>query len=254
VLDFEFDSAGAVTKVITTHGNISCERVVVAPGPWARDLWQLLELPETVTVGEGDHERTEPPFHYWQVREGEYVHSTGALDQDAPVVHLDVDVPLVARGVTYFEAPWGIYFRPGLGGGVSCGGLPLPLDSDCVVDPYGPSQGPQAATEADFDIAMTSALEWALGRFLDQDGSWRSASFAAPTCFTPDSYPIVGFVRENAYAVLDSNHGFKMLALGKLAAGEIEGGAMSPELAPFRLERFAKAAFHPVSASPYPWT
>jgi glycine/D-amino acid oxidase-like deaminating enzyme len=94
---------------------------------------------------------------------------------------------------------------------------------------------------------------WALGRFSDPKEKWQSSSFAAPTCFTPDSYPIVGFVRENAYALLDSNHGFKMLALGKLAAAEILGGS-SPDLSPFHPERFAEAALHPTSASPYPWT
>jgi hypothetical protein len=60
-------------------------------------------------------------------------------------------------------------------------------------------------------------------------------------------------VRPNAYAILDSNHGFKMLALGRLAAADILGGG-APDLEPFRLGRFAAAALHPVSASPYPWT
>jgi methylglutamate dehydrogenase subunit A len=255
VLGFEFDSAGAVEKVVTSEGAIACERVVVAPGPWARDFWQLLELPDPFVVGEGEEARLEAAFHYWQVREGEYTHSAAALDERAPVVHLDVDVPLYSDeyDVKLFEEPWGIYFRPGLGGGVACGGLPLPLDPDCVLDPYGPSQGPHGTTDPQFDLATTTALAWTLKRFGDRDGFWRSSSFAAPTCFTPDSYPIVGFVRDNVYAVLDSNHGFKMLAIGRLAASEILGGSTS-ELMPFRLERFVEAVLHPASASPYPWT
>ena len=79
------------------------------------------------------------------------------------------------------------------------------------------------------------------------------SSYGAQTCLTPDSYPVVGFLRENVYAVLDSNHGFKMLALGKLAVTEILGKPQ-PELHAFRLARFATAAFHPASSSPYPWT
>jgi len=75
----------------------------------------------------------------------------------------------------------------------------------------------------------------------------------AQTCFTPDSYPVVDFLRENVYAILDSNHGFKMLALGKLAAAEILG-LRQPELDTFRLSRFAAGALHPASSSPYPWT
>lgn len=108
-------------------------------------------------------------------------------------------------------------------------------------------------TSPAFDRALTSTLAWALGRFEGEHEGWSCTSGASPTCFTPDSYPMVGFVREGAYAVLDSNHGFKMLALGKLAAAELLG-AEAPELAAFRLERFAAAELHPVSASPYPWT
>lgn len=72
-------------------------------------------------------------------------------------------------------------------------------------------------------------------------------------CFTPDAYPIVGWLRGNVYAVLDSNHGFKLLGLGRLAAAELMGAEV-PELEPFRLARFGAATEHPVSASPYPWT
>ena len=83
--------------------------------------------------------------------------------------------------------------------------------------------------------------------------TWTCASHGAQTCFTPDSYPVADFLRGNVYAVLDSNHGFKMLALGELAVAEILGKPQ-PELHAFRLARFATAAFHPASSSPYPWT
>ena len=228
--------------VETTAGPISCEALVVAPGPWARDLWRLLELPPTLGVGD----EASRAFHYLQVREGEFSSSGALLDARDPVVHLDADIE-----VEGMPTPWGIYFRPGLGGGVALGGLPLALDDDCELDPYGPSHPELGVTDAAFDTAVTRALSWALGRF--DSASWSGRSFAAQTCFTPDSYPIVGFVRENIYAVLDSNHGFKLLALGQLAAAELLGGT-APELEPFRLARFAEAALHPASASPYPWT
>jgi methylglutamate dehydrogenase subunit A len=219
--------------VETTAGTIACETIVLAPGPWARDLWRLLELPELL-------------FHYWQVREGEFSSARAALDPGDPVVHLDADIP-----VTGMPVPWGIYFRPGLGGGVALGGLPLPLDADCELDPYGPSHPELGATDRSFDDGVTGALGWALGRF--DDATWTGSSFAAQTCFTPDSYPVAGFVRDGVYAVLDSNHGFKLLALGQLAAAEILG-ANAPALDSFRFERFAEATLHPASASPYPWT
>lgn len=243
VTGFDLD-ADAVRAVETTAGRIACEAVVLAPGPWARDLWRLLDLPAEL---DGNGAPT-PAFRYWQVREGEYRHGAGALEPTAPVVHLDADVPVSPS----LPDHWGIYFRPGLGGGVAAGGLPVALAPDCELDPYGPSHPELGATSPDFDEAVEAALAWALGRFR-APGSWSSSSFAAPTVFTPDAYPVVGFVRENVYAVLDSNHGFKLLALGKLAAAELLG-RMEPALEPFRLERFAEAATHPASASPYPWT
>jgi glycine/D-amino acid oxidase-like deaminating enzyme len=231
--------------VETTAGQIRCEAVVVAPGPWARELWRLAGLPPTLEIA-GDQR---PAFHYWQVREGEYEHATEQLDPRAPVVHLDADVPVS----DHLPDHWGIYFRPGLGRGVAVGGLPLPLDPECELDPYGPSHPELGTTTEEFDEAVTTALSWALGRFGSGQEAWSSSSGASQTCFTPDSYPIVGWLREGVYGILDSNHGFKMLALGKLAAAELTGSA-APALEAFRLDRFARSALHPASASPYPWT
>ena len=191
----------AAGLVETTSGSVHCEAVVLAPGPWARDL---VEDPSI-------------EFHYWQVREGEFAAAGAALDARDPVVHLDADV-----GVPGMPVPWGIYFRPGIGGGVALGGLPVALDPACELDPYGPSHPELGRTDPAFDVAVTGALEWTLGRF--DRVSWTGTSFAAQTCFTPDSYPVAGWLREGVYGILDSNHGFKLLALGGLAASELLGG------------------------------
>lgn len=251
VVGFEFES-GAVVSVETSGGSIRCEIVVVAPGPWARDFWRMLELDETVPCEGG----SEPVFHYWGVREGEFLHADAAFDPNAPVVHLDVDQPLVSPedGATVLHAPWGIYFRPSLAGAIACGGLPVPMPSDVALDPYGPSHQEVGRGDPSFDRSSALALAWALARFRDRPNAWRVTSFVAPTCFTPDSYPIVGFARDNAYVIVDSNHGFKLLALGQLAAAEIVDGSPRPELDPFRAGRFSVSAVHPSSASPYPWT
>lgn len=229
-------SGEAVSAVETDAGSIECDVVALAPGPWARDLMRLLGLHDEI------------PFHYWQVREGEYGHATATLDPRSPVVHLDADEPVAG-----LPASWGIYFRPGLGQAAAIGALPLPLDADCGLDPYGPSHPELGATTREFDESVTAAMAWALGRFDGGFDRWTCSSFGAQTCFTPDSYPVVDFLRENVYAVLDSNHGFKMLALGKLAAAEILGQPQ-PELDAFRLARFAAGELHPASSSPYPWT
>ena len=220
-----FDGA----RVESDAGVVECEAVVLAPGPWARDLLPELE------------------FHYWQVREGEYSHARGALDPRDPVVHVDADV-----AVADLPVPWGIYFRPGLRGGVACGGLPVALEPDCELDPYGPSHPELGKTTREFDRSIEEALTWTLNRFEPAD-AWSASSFGAATCFTADSYPVVGFVRDGVYAIVDSNHGFKLLALGQLAARELLGGD-APELDAFRADRFGRAELHPVSASPYPWT
>jgi glycine/D-amino acid oxidase-like deaminating enzyme len=254
VLAFEY-IGDAVASVVTSHGAVECDVVVIAPGPWARDLWTMLGLATSLDLDTDDGPDRADVFHYWLVREGEFHHSRAGLEPRAPVVHLDVDVPLLAEdGAVLVDSPWGIYFRPGLGGGVACGGLPLPLDEHCPLDPYGPSHVEYGRPDPAFHATTTAALDWALSRFRAREVSWSSTTFAAPTCFTPDSHPIVGFVRENVYALLDSNHGFKLLALGKLGAAEIVSGARCAELDPFRMERFSANAVHPVSSSPYPWT
>src|SRR5215469_14234996 len=43
-------SGGAVTAVTTNHGEIGCDQVVIAAGPWIRDLWAILGLPDQIPV------------------------------------------------------------------------------------------------------------------------------------------------------------------------------------------------------------
>jgi glycine/D-amino acid oxidase-like deaminating enzyme len=251
VQGFELEG-GLVRRVETSLGSIACDLVVVAPGPWARDLWRMLELPEELDVG-GERR---PMFVYYKVREGDYVLRSGdRLPDNCPVVHLDLHEPLCSDldERVLDPGPWGIYFRPGLHPGVQGGGLPQPLDLECELDPYGPSHPVHGASGPGFDEWYTSALAVALGRFQGRSADWSCDSYGAQVVFTPDNYPIVDFVRPNVYAILDSTHGFKMLALGKLAAADILRGD-APELERFRFARFAAAALHPASASPYPWT
>ena len=51
---------------------------------------------------------------------------------------------------------------------------------------------------------------------------------------------------------MDSGHGFKTLAIGRLVAEDLVAG--EPLLEPFRLGRFATGATHTASKGPYPWT
>jgi hypothetical protein len=60
-------------------------------------------------------------------------------------------------------------------------------------------------------------------------------------------------MRPNAYVIADSNHGYKMIGVGKEVARELMG-EHSDVLYPFRFERFATGDLHPVSNSPFPWS
>ena len=40
-------------------------------------------------------------------------------------------------------------------------------------------------------------------------------------CFTPDNFPVFDVFRDNVFVIADSNHGYKMIGVGKLAAQEI---------------------------------
>ena len=51
----------------------------------------------------------------------------------------------------------------------------------------------------------------------------------------------------------NSNHGYKMIGVGKLVAQELMG-EKSTLLEPFRFARFAKGELHPTSHSPFPWS
>ena len=51
VLGFKFGSnSNAVVALDTNAGSISCEQVVVGVGPWVNNIWNLLDLPRTITI------------------------------------------------------------------------------------------------------------------------------------------------------------------------------------------------------------
>src|SRR5690242_18921936 len=77
--------------------------------------------------------------------------------------------------------------------------------------------------------------------------------------FEVDPYPTASvessfdYMRPNVYVIADSNHGYKMIDVGREVAQVMTGGHSSV-LYPFRHERFATGDLHPVSNSPYPWS
>ena len=71
--------------------------------------------------------------------------------------------------------------------------------------------------------------------------------------FTADNFPVFDYVRPNVYGIFDSNHGYKMIGVGREVASVVLGDH-SRLLYPFRFERFETGDLHPMSRSPYPWS
>jgi glycine/D-amino acid oxidase-like deaminating enzyme len=240
-----FERAGdTVSAVLTDSGPIECETLVLAPGPWAASLLAMLGI--------------DAQLDYWKAQEGEFALPgpglSGRAGSEAPVVHLDQPGPLRSDrdGRVLVDGAWGIYFRMGrTGTGITGGGLPVLL-TDPDLDPYGPDS-PAHAAEPEFKEFFSSGLAAALRRFRGHAGEWQVSPAGGIVAHTPDNYPICDWVLDNAYAIVDSGHGFKTLAIGRLAADDIADSG-EPLLDPFRLDRFERGELHAASSGPYPWT
>jgi glycine/D-amino acid oxidase-like deaminating enzyme len=256
VTGFEDGSDGSITAVETSHGRIDVgERVVVAPGPWARRFWSMLGLPEAIDIRtpSGDVVRDQPMWTYWNLQEGEVdldPMSFATADGSAPpVIHLDTDAPLYTDdGELVTDELWGIYFKRDRHS-VQGGSSPLVVDGDVQLDPY-----PQT-TDVDpgFADLFCAALSHAMSRFEGCRPLYKQARSGGVGAFTADNFPVFDYLRPNLYAILDSNHGYKMIGVGKEVAGELLGEP-SRLLDPFRFARFETGDLHPVSSSPYPWS
>jgi glycine/D-amino acid oxidase-like deaminating enzyme len=256
VTAIEFAGDGTATALATSAGRIAItDQLVLAPGPWAKRFWGMLGLPERIDVRTpaGDVVPDVPMWTYWNLQEGEVAVDPklfATADGGAPpVIHLDTDAPLTADdGRLVTDELWGIYFkrdRHGVQGGAS----PLVVAGDVELDPY-----PQT-TDVDpgFPDLWCAGLSHALGRFEGCRSLYKQARSGGVGAFTADNFPVFDYLRPNVYAILDSNHGYKMIGVGREVA-KVLVGEHSSLLYPFRLERFATGDLHPVSHSPYPWS
>jgi len=120
------------------------------------------------------------------------------------------------------------------------------------VDPYGP-ESPEFIVGDDFAHMWVSALAFCQKRFMGTMPKYKKEPSGGIGCFTADSFPVFDKFAENVYIIADSNHGYKMIGVGKLVADDICG--MGDELLrPFRFSRFAEGKLHPTSNSPFPWS
>jgi glycine/D-amino acid oxidase-like deaminating enzyme len=248
VTGFELDGSGAVTRVQTSAGPIAVGQVVVAVGPWIARLWEMLGLPARLEVAGTERDM----WTYWYLQEGEigvdpamFVTNEGALP---PVVHVDSHAPLHDDGGRLVTAEqWGIYYKQDEHS-VQGGASPLPKGSEFELDPY-----PTGTVEPGFPDLWCAALSHCMARFEGCRPRYRQTRSGGVGAFTADNFPVFDHMRPNVFVAADSNHGYKMIAVGREIA-RVLGDEHSTLLHPFRYERFATGDLHPVSNSPYPWS
>ncbi len=265
VSGFARDASGAITRVETSKGDIACDYVVAGVGPWTKQIWNMLDLPKTISIKGADgtvHDGI-PMWVYWSLQEG-----TLGVDPDVqktndgempPVIHVDSNAPLYSTedGSLITDEMWGIYYKPDFHfGGIQGGAAPFKVKTDpdeVAVDPYGPDS-PEFIVGPDFAHMWVSALAHCQKRFEGTLDVYKNEASGGIGAFTPDSFPVFDTFCQNLYLVADSNHGYKMLGVGELVAEEIAGGSSTKLLEPFRFSRYAEGKLHPVSSSPFPWS
>jgi len=257
-------SGRAISAVETDRGMIETDYVVIGAGPWIKSVWEMLDLPKTISVKGRDGKCYSGirMWTYWCLQEG-----TLGVDPDLsklndgrmpPVIHVDTDAPLNSDvdGSLITDRLWGLYYKPDFYlGGVQGGAMPYKIQTDpdeVRVDPYGPAS-PDFVVGEHFAHVWCSALAFCQKRFGGKYHLYKKEPSGGIGAFSPDSFPVFDVFRQNCYIIADSNHGYKMIGVGKLAAKEILG-ERSTILEPFRFSRYAEGKLHPVSHSPFPWS
>lgn len=254
VQGFSFDDSGAVKAVSTSAGEIAVEQVVVAVGPWVASLWSMLGLPDRLDVRQPDGTvvADQPMWTYWYLQEGESAFDPAIFVTDdgrsSPVLHVDSQSPLYDdEGKLITDEFWGVYFKPDRDS-IQGGAQPIRYGNTFDVDPY-----PTGTVEEGFPDLWCASLSHCLSRFEGARARYRQVRSGGVGAFTVDNFPVFDYMRPNVFVAADSNHGYKMIAVGKEIARVLQG-EHSSLLHPFRYERFATGDLHPVSHSPYPWS
>src|SRR5262245_26823970 len=253
-------SGSSVSAVATDQGLIETDHVVVGAGPWIKQVWEMLDLPRTIRVkgADGNFRDGVRMWTYMCLEEG-----TLGVDPNLqrtndgrlpPVIHMDTDAPLYSdrNGSLITDRLWGIYYKPDFCfNGVQGGAMPYRAEKDAhdvQVDPYGP-RSQEFISRDSFPDMWCSGLAFCQRRFQGKYPSYRKEPSGGLGCFTPDNFPIFDTFRQNCYVIADSNHGYKMIGVGKLVAEEIVTGRPSALLEPFRFSRYAEGKLHPTSNS-----
>ena len=247
VLGFEFGSnSNAVVALDTNAGSIACEQVVVGVGPWVNHIWNFLDLPRTITIKGRDGKMHDGVrmWKYWCLEEGTLgvdpnMHKTErrALSAGHPCRYRCAALFRSSTASFITDKLWGLYYKPDFNfGGIQGGASPYKVEQDpddVAIDPYGP-ESPDFIVGDNFVETWCSMLAHCQKRFEGKIGQYKKHEKSGGLgCFTPDNFPVFDSFRENVYVIADSNHGYKMIGVGKLVAQEILG-EKSALLEPFR--------------------
>jgi glycine/D-amino acid oxidase-like deaminating enzyme len=251
---FGFDESGAVTSVHTDAGVVEVDQVVIAVGPWIPSLWSMLGLPSRLDVRQPDGTvaADQPMWTFWYLQEGEAEFDPETLRTEdgspSPVLHVDSNAPLYGDdGHLITDELWGVYFKPDRTT-IQGGAQPIMVGQEFELEPY-----PTGSVEKGFPDMWSASLSHCLRRFEGARSRYRQVRSGGVGAFTVDNFPVFDYMLPNVYVAADSNHGYKMIAVGREIA-RVLTGEHSSLLHPFRFERFATGDLHPVSHSPYPWS
>jgi glycine/D-amino acid oxidase-like deaminating enzyme len=258
VTGFKF-SGDMVSAVETNRGDIICQQVAIGVGPWVKQVWEMLGLPQTIDIHtpDGDIVRDQPMWTFWRLQEGEIrVDPTEYVTEDGktpPVIHIDSVEPLISdrTGNLITDDLWGVYFKQDKRG-VQGGAVPEHLGPNAEIDPYGIDSS-RYTVKDDFIDYWTAGLAHCMERFEGCHMAYHRAPSGGIGAFSADSFPVFDYMKPNVYVIADSNHGYKMIGVGKEVA-RVMLGEDSSVLRPFRFVRFATGDLHPVSNSPFPWS
>jgi glycine/D-amino acid oxidase-like deaminating enzyme len=131
------------------------------------------------------------------------------------------------------------------------GTTPVKIGPKATTDPYGHANDEYQA-EPWFADYFTAAIGQVMPRFEGLRRNFRERRNGGIGAFTPDNVPVFDWVLPNLYMIADSNHGFKMLGVGKLLARSLMGETV-PELKPFLFSRYAEGKTFGASMSHSPW-
>ena len=237
-------TGGTVTAVLTDQGTIRVdEALVVSAGAWMPKHWSWLgHAPSCqATFPDGHVEAEMDMWTFWRLLEGEVYLPDGvdfrtADGKDSPVFHVELmNTPVIDGNGRELKDHVYFYTRyaaertglPGLQGGT----IPIKLGPEAVLEPYGHLNDLYQADDwfadyycCDRGTAISAASKACRPYFKER----RNGGIGA---FTPDNVPIFDWVADNAFMTADSNHGFKMIGVGKLVAGLLATGEMPSELA-----------------------